>query len=443
MKNMRKTMALLMAGTMAVSMFAGCGSNANDTNTNKDNNAATGTETAKADDSAATSGDKTVIKVTKWGDGAVEQQLIDEYNKTNDKNIEVQLDAIPGDGYGDRLTTSFSSGDGYDIFLSGEGDFYKWDSLGMVQPVDDLMANDADWQNPMSDSVMNMGKVEGKQAYMIKDYNPICLWYNKDMFDEMNVDYPTDDWTWDDLHAAAEKLTTKDDNGEYKTFGFQAQSWSYAVSTYLESLGLSYVSDDYSTADGYLNSQEMADALDTYFGWAEGDDRISPTSAETDTYGDGTAMMINGKLAMFIGGGWVKASLEDAGVNYGTALVPGNHKSYYCASGYAISTSCKNQEAAWEVLKLLTGEEASTLRAEKEACFPTSQDQLDKLVASYSDAQKAMIESLDYSVSPVGMRGAVGSAVNVALGDALERIAYHDGATIDILNDAVNSLEMK
>lgn len=281
-----------MAGTMAVSMFAGCGSNANDTNTNKDNNAATGTETAKADDSAATSGDKTVIKVTKWGDGAVEQQLIDEYNKTNDKNIEVQLDAIPGDGYGDRLTTSFSSGDGYDIFLSGEGDFYKWDSLGMVQPVDDLMANDADWQNPMSDSVMNMGKVEGKQAYMIKDYNPICLWYNKDMFDEMNVDYPTDDWTWDDLHAAAEKLTTKDDNGEYKTFGFQAQSWSYAVSTYLESLGLSYVSDDYSTADGYLNSQEMADALDTYFGWAEGDDRISPTSAETDTHGDGTAMMI-------------------------------------------------------------------------------------------------------------------------------------------------------
>lgn len=101
-----------------------------------------------------------------------------------------------------------------------------------------------------------------------------------------------DDWIWDDLHAVAEKLTTKDDNGEYKTFGFQAQSWSYAVSTYLESLGLSYVSDDYSTADGYLNSQEMADVLDTYFGWAEGDDRISPTSAETDTYGDGTAMMI-------------------------------------------------------------------------------------------------------------------------------------------------------
>ena len=49
--------------------------------------------------------------------------------------------------------------------------------------------------------------------------------------------------------------------------------------TYLESLGFSYVSEDYSTAEGYLNSQGVADALDTYFGWTEGDDRISPNAA--------------------------------------------------------------------------------------------------------------------------------------------------------------------
>ena len=427
MKNMKKVMALLMAGTMTASLLAGCGAKSDDT---------AGTE-------KASSGEKTVIKVTRWGDGAVEQQLIDEFNKTNDQNIEVKLDVIPSDGYGDRLTTSFSSGDGYDIFLSGEGDFYKWCNLGMVQSLDDFISNDTEWKNPMSDSVMNMGKVEDKQSYLVKDYNPICLWYNKDMFDQMGVDYPTADWTWDDLHTAAEKLTTKDAKGNYETFGFQSQSWAYAVSSYLESLGLSYVSDDNSTADGYLNSQDMADALDTYFGWAEGDDRISPTAAETDSYGDGTAMMINGKLAMFISGGWVKSSLEDAGINYGTALVPGNHKAYYCASGYAISSSCKNPEAAWEVLKLITGEKASELRVELESVFPTAQDQLEALTASYTDDQKAMLESLDYSVSPVGMRGKVGSAVNQKLDETFERIINNDGTTIDILNDTVSSLNIE
>lgn len=430
MKNRKKTMALFMAGAMAVSLFSGC--------TNSDSQQGSAGDTQVAD-----SGEKIVIKVTRWGEGDVEQQLIDEFNKTNDKNIEVRLDVIPSDGYGDRLTTSFSSGDGYDIFLSGEGDFYKWYSLGMVQSVDDYIAKDTEWKNPMSESVMNMGVVEGTQAYLVKDYNPICLWYNKDMFDAANVEYPTADWTWDDLHTAAEKITTTAADGTYETFGFQAQSWGYAVSTYLESLGLSYVSEDFSTADGYLNSAEMAEALDTYFGWAEGDNRISPTPAETDTYGDGTAMMINGKLAMYITGGWAKGSLDDAGINYGTALVPGSHKSYYCASGYAISSACKNPEAAWEVLKLITGEEASELRVELEAVFPTAEAQLEALTATYTDDQKAMLESLEYSVSPVGMRGKVGSAVNEVLNDVFERIIYHDGETIDILNDAVNSLEIK
>lgn len=441
MKKIRRSTAVFLAGAMSLSMLAGCGGN----ESTKDDAANGGSvssepETNKSADQST--GEKRVIKVTRWGEADVEQQLIDEFNSTNDMNIEVQLDAIPSDGYGDRLTTSFSSGDGYDIFLSGEGDFYKWVELGMVQSLDELIANDTDWERPMSDSVMNMGSVEGSQLYMIKDYNPMCLWYNKDMFDAAGVDYPSSDWTWDDLQEAAQKLTKKSEDGTYETFGFQAQSWAYAVGCYLESLDLQYISEDYSTADGYLNSQEMADALDTYFGWAEGDDRISPNAADTDTYGDGTAMMINGKLAMFISGGWVKASLEDAGVNYGTALVPGNHKSYYCASGYAISSNCKDPEAAWEVLKLITGEKASELRVEMEAVFPTSEAQLEALKATYTDAQKAMLESLDYSVSPIGMRGKVGSAVNQVLGETFEKIVYREGETIDILNDAVSSLEL-
>lgn len=393
--------------------------------------------TAFAEDS-----DPVVIRVTRWGSGDVEQQLIDEFNESQDK-IKVELDVIPSDGYGDRLTTSFSSGDGYDIFLSGEGDFYKWVSLGMVQDLDDLIEADEEWENPMSDSIMTMGTVEGNVDYLVKDYNPMCLWYNKDLFDAAGVEYPTEDWTWDDLYEAAQKLTVVDDSGEYESYGFQAQSWSYAVACYLESKGLSFVSDDYSTCDGYLNSEEMAEALDWYFGLAEGDDRVSPTSGEVSGYGDGTAMMVQGKLAMFISGGWVKTSLEDAEVNYGCALIPDSHQCYYCASGYAISSACENPEAAWEVLKLITGEEASELRVEKEAVFPTAQDQLDKLMEDMDESLQPMFKTLDYSVNPVGMRGTVGNAVNSVIEEAYDRIVNHDADTMDILNDAVAQVEEK
>lgn len=441
---MKRRIAILLTAVMGLSLLTGCGDKTEQTpessgNTQQTETTGTSEGTAQKPES---SGDKVVIKMTKWGDAGAEATLVEEFNASHD-DIELQLDAIPGDGYGDRLTTSFSSGDGYDIFLSGEGDFYKWVSLGMVEPLDSYIAADAEWQNPMGESIMEMGLVDGTQSYLVKDYNPMCLWYNKDMFDAAGVEYPTDDWTWDDLEAAAQKLTTKNDAGEFETFGFQAQSWAYALACYLESNGLSYVSEDYSTADGYLNSEEMAAALDKYFAWAEGDDRISPNSADTDTYGDGTAMMINGKLAMFISGGWAKTSLEDAGVNYATALVPGNHSSYFCASGYAISSTSKNKEAAWEVLKFLTSERASELRAETEAVFPTAQAQLDTVVAGLSEDQQALFKTLDYSMPPVGMRGKVGNAVNMVLDELIERIVYKDGETMDILNDALGKMEVK
>ena len=47
-----------------------------------------------------------------------------------------------------------------------------------------------------------------------KDIDTIALWYNKTLFDEAGLDYPTADWTWDDVTEAAKKLT-KDDGSQY------------------------------------------------------------------------------------------------------------------------------------------------------------------------------------------------------------------------------------
>lgn len=442
----KKLLAITMCLVLAAASFAGCSKSDNKGTTNEGATSGTNTQEPSGTDTGKTTekGEKITITVTKWGEvkeNDVETLLIDEFNKTNDKNIEIKLDVVPGDGYGDRLTTSFSSGEGYDIFLSGEGDFYKWVDKGLTTNLNDLIKADSTFTNNMTDSIYNMGNINDGQYYLIKDYNPMCLWYNKDMFDEAGIEYPNEDWSWDDLYAAAKKLTTKNDDGTFKTFGFQAQSWAYAASCYLESKGLSYISPDGTTADGYFNSPEMADALDWYFGMAEGDDRVSPTTADTDTYGDGTSMMISGKLAMFISGGWVKSGLENAGANYGTALIPGDHTSYICAAGYAIGSRCKNPEAAWEVLKLLTGEKASELRTQYEAVLPTSKAQMDKLAATFTDDQKALLKTLDYGVQPIGLRGALGSKINEILSNTFDRVIFKDGKTQDILNEELASIQ--
>jgi multiple sugar transport system substrate-binding protein len=389
------------------------------------------------------SGEKIKITVTRWGEiteNDAEKIMVDKFNAEND-SIEIVYDVVPGDGYGDRLTTSFSSGEGYDVFASGEGDFFKWIETALASPMDSLMSADSDWLKDMNKSILEMGRIQGSQYYIVRDYNPICLWYNKDVFDRNNVEYPTNDWTWTDLEEAAKKLTVKNADGVYESFGFNAQTWNYAALTYMQSNGLDILSPDGAEVDGYLNSAEMVTAIERYAGYSSGDDRISPNAADFDAFGDSSAMLINASLAMTLNGGWAKSGMEDSGVNYGTAVVPGNHESYLCASAYAISSRCENPEAAWEVIKALTGEECTALRTQYTAALPTIDSQLEKLKTALGEQDMGLIDQLETSVQPVGLRASMGNPAATAFSEALERVIYKDGDTSAILDEAVQDVK--
>ena len=45
------------------------------------------------------------------------------------------------------------------------------------------------------------------------------LWYNKDVFDEEGIAYPTDDWTWNDFLVVAKKFVEHDEKGRPVRFG--------------------------------------------------------------------------------------------------------------------------------------------------------------------------------------------------------------------------------
>src|SRR5690606_14933487 len=104
---------------------------------------------------------------------------------------------IPSDGYGTKLTTSLAAGQAPDVFLIGEGDYFKYVDKGVVEPLDEYLKNDSSFSLDIfqKDLIENMN-INGKQYYLPKDFNPLALWYNKRMFDEAQIPYPTDDWTW-------------------------------------------------------------------------------------------------------------------------------------------------------------------------------------------------------------------------------------------------------
>lgn len=439
----KSSLSLLLSVLMLIGILTACTSNNANSSSAVTSTGSTPSATSEPASKPIAGGDKIKITVTRWGEileNDAEKMMVDKFNAENDE-IEIVYDVVPGDGYGDRLTTSFSSGEGYDIFASGEGDFYKWVGTSLAAPIDDLMAADGDWTKDFNESILEMGRIQGKQYYIVRDYNPICLWYNKDVFDKNGVDYPTNDWNWDDLEAAAKKLTVKGAGDTYESFGFNAQSWEYASLSYLLSNGIDIMNEDGTKVEGYLNSPELAKVLTKYIGYSEGDERISPNQADFDAFGDASAMLIDGTLAMTLKGGWAKTNMEASGVNYGTAVVPGSHESYLCASAYAVSTRCKNPEAAWEVIKALTGPECTELRTQYSAALPTIDSQLEGMKDSLEERNIGLIDQLSFAVQPAGVRSELGNPAVAAFKEAYERILYKDGETQTILDEAVSEAQ--
>lgn len=395
------------------------------------------------------SGKVVELKFTTWGElsaDSVEKKLADEFNASH-PGIKVTFEPVPGDGYATKLTTSLAAGQAPDVFLIGEGDYFKYVDKGVVEPLDEYISQDSSFKTDMfQQDLLNMGKIGGKLYYLPKDFNPLALWYNKRMFDAAKIPYPTDDWTWDNMISAAKKLTQKDGSGRIKEFGFNATKWEYPIYIYLWLNGTDIGNEDGTKAEGFMNSEKTVAAMEKYVALAQGDDRVSPTPQDTETLGGDSSMFMTDKLAMMITGRWVKGDLDKSDVQYGSALIPkgasGERASIIAAAGWAMNANGKHKKEAYELMKWLSGTEAQKARSEKGQVLPATVAELDQ-VKSTEVVDKPVIEMMDYAKKPISMRSANAPTFTEEFNKAVEKVLLNKSTVKDALDEAAKNVDSK
>ncbi|MDR9853157.1 sugar ABC transporter substrate-binding protein [Paenibacillus sp. VCA1] len=396
------------------------------------------------------SSEKTVeLKFTTWGElsaDSVEKKLADQFNETH-PNIKVTFEPVPGDGYATKLTTSLAAGQAPDVFLIGEGDYFKYVDKGVVEPLDDYVKNDGSFKTDIfQPDLINMGKIDGKLYYLPKDFNPLALWYNKRMFDEAKIPYPSDKWTWDDMIDAAKKLTKKDGKGKVTEFGFNATKWEYPIYIYLWLNGADIGNEDGTKAEGFMNSDKTIAAMEKYVALTKGEDRVSPTPQDTETLGGDSSMFMTDKLAMMITGRWVKSDLDKSDVEYGSALIPsganGERASIIAAAGWAMNANGKHKKEAFELMKWLSGTEAQKARSEKGQVLPATVAELDQ-VKSTEVVDKPVIEMMNFAKKPISMRSANAPIFTEEFNKAMEKILLDKSTVKEALDEAAKTVDSK
>ena len=279
--------------------------------------------------------------------------------------VKVQLESVPQD-YGTKLLAEVASGTAPDVFQVGDGDPSNFAAKGMLEPLDDYISGKIG-NMPLDMSVFYpaiaaIGNVGGKQYLLTKDSSPLILHYNKTLFDAAKVDYPTDKWTWDDMLAAAQKLT-KTVGGKITQWGIQLPdgwgdpSWTRGIAPLVYQNGGSLLGPDGKTTTGFLNSDATVGALQFYFDLFN-KYKVAPTAADVAAL-SGQDLFATGKVAMLWTGIWgVRGYMANPKLNFGMAQLPmGKQRgNSICWAGFAIYSKSQNKVAAWAFLKWITAE---------------------------------------------------------------------------------------
>lgn len=139
------------------------------------------------------------------------ERTIADWNDSHDQKIE--LEYVPNKDYinGTRLTTSFASGDGPDLFLLSPGEFLRYYNGGILQDLSPAIAPDALADFP--DNVVASRMVDGKVYAVPMEVEPMAMYYSVQAFEEAGMNEADVPKTWYELLDIGKRLTTADRYG--------------------------------------------------------------------------------------------------------------------------------------------------------------------------------------------------------------------------------------
>ena len=344
----KRYLALALAATMTVGLFAGCGSS--------DSGSSGGSgETAKESSESGDSGEKS--KLTFWfptfaaSDGEVTDEefwneKMDKFEEEN--NCEVKVEIIPWDNYEEKYLTGSTSNDGPDVGYMYMEMFYDYIDNGTLADVDEYFT-DEEKENYVYYDLGNL--MGGQYALPVVVGNPRILIANMDVLNEAGItEVPT---TIDEFTVACEAIKEKTDVTPFM------QPWGNAHYGCLNECywpffwgsGAQIVDEEgnltIDTPEGLEATEFIRSLLDNGY------------LPESCTSNDDTLESFkNGEAAMVVCASSNALQIKEINWDYSPVLQGSKDaKTFVAADSLVMFNKCENKELAAKLMKYVTSKE--------------------------------------------------------------------------------------
>ena len=297
-------------------------------------------------------------------DGPVGQEIFDKFYEKY--GIKVRSESYPFDQYMELVEVRMQSkASDFDVFNVDSPLVASYSVRGYISPFEDYMPKD-ELEATFTTTGLNAASYNGKVMTGPKKESGMIMVYNKDILDRHGIPYPSEDpserMTWEELvDIAAQCVETE--SGNVVTWGLIPDQVNRAwnVMPIANSLGARWLSEDGTTATGYLNSEESIKAMEFYQSWFN-ELGISPKGVATN---EGRELFDTGRCAFIFGDPVCYARAAGKGLNVGICPVPAFEEGVPAVGSdswhVAVNAYSKNKEAAALFVRFITCEEGSDI----------------------------------------------------------------------------------
>ena len=319
------------------------------------------------------------------------QQIADEWSEKS--GVKVNIDVITWNEYWTLLEAGASGGTLPDVFWMHINEAQKYMEAEMLLNLNDYIeADDAIDLANYYEGIVDIYNNDGNQYALPKDHDTIALIYNKAIFDKYGVDYPTNDWSWDDYCAAAAAISEAGKDGGVYGTAMNTNDGQDGWYNFIYDFGGELITED-KTKSG-MDEENTIKAM-TYLA-----DNLFPSMPAQDLMAvtDPDVMFLSGIVGMMLQGSWMVNTFYTAenAADYAWAEIPyydadgngacdeGERCSLYNGLGWAASASTADPQAAYDLISAFCSEEGQL-----------KQSELGVTMAAYKGASDAFADAFE------------------------------------------------
>ena len=418
---MKRMTVLLLSFCLAFSMiFAGCGSK-----TETPKQAESG---SKAEDTAKNqqSGQKVSLKVSCWGietdpNSKLIKEAVELFNKNNTKNATATVEFTEQEQYKTKIAALLAANEAPDLFNTWASGFLKpFVTAGKVYSLSEGLDKDSEWKGRYVNGIFAPLTFNGKIYAAPTTQTVVCLFYNKEIFEKYGLKAPQN---YAELKTVIETLN----KNSITPFALGNKApWVGAMMSELIANRIGGSEPFNKVYDGsgtwedpsFIEAGKVMAELVKLDAFPKGFNALDNDPAQ--------ALFKQGKAAMLVMGSWaiqqltneesaIKGKLDVAkfpAMNNGKGSV--DNWLGQPDQSFAVSSSCKNKEAALELLKTFSDPaiqakfaEAGNLVATNVKIDPAKSNPLALKVAELQKDMKELLIFYD-----VGLGATIGNEYN-------------------------------